>query len=177
MNWDAVSAISEVIGAAAVVASLVFVGVQLRSNTKVLKLTFTDSSVHRFKESVIRLAESEQLSELLLRGVPDPEMLDGQDSYRFSLMIQAYILEYSNFYMHYKAGALDKQTFESLDSQMRNFCNAPGLKAYWERSGNNYPAEFREYMNNEVLGNFDPNWALPGSPSKDTPNKSVESDT
>ena len=70
MNWEAISAVSEVVGAVAVVASLVFVGVQLRSNTKALKLTFTDSSVHQFKESVIRLAESEQLSAILLRGCP-----------------------------------------------------------------------------------------------------------
>ena len=177
MNWEAISAVSEVVGAVAVVASLVFVGVQLRSNTKALKLTFTDSSVHQFKESVIRLAESEQLSEILLRGVPDPDAIDGQDSYRFTLLIQAYILQYSNFYLHYKAGSLDRQTFESLDSQMRNFCNAPGLKAYWKRSGNNYPEEFREYMNKEVLGNFDPDWALTGAQLKNPPNKAMESDT
>lgn len=177
MNWEAVAAISEVVGAAAVVASLVFVGVQLRSNTKALKLTFTDSSVSRFKDSLTRLAESEQLSEILLRGVPDARSVEGLDLYRFTLLIQSYILDYSNFYTHYKAGALDQQTFESLDSQMRNFCNAPGLKAYWERSGKNFPVEFRNYMNNEVMGNIDPSWGLPGAKPGDNPKNPLEAGT
>lgn len=111
MSWDAVSAISEVVGAVEVVASLVFGGIQLRSNTKVSKLTFTDSSVQSFEDSIVRLSENERLSEILLRGVLEPESVDGVDSYRFALLIQAHILDYSNFYMHYEAGARDEQTF------------------------------------------------------------------
>ena len=176
MNWEAMSSIAEVVGAIAVVASLVFVGIQLKSNTKALRLSFTNGAVASFKESLSRLAEDEQVSEILFRGVPDADALEGLDLYRFTLQIQAYFLDYSNFYLHYRSGALDEETFEALDSQMRNFCNTPGLSAYWRRSGNNYPARFREYMDNSVLGNLDPLWLPTGMTTSDPPNNSFGTD-
>lgn len=163
MNWDAISSISDLVGAVAVVASLVFVGIQLKSNTKALRLSSTNTVVEQFTDGLARLSENIEQAELLYKGVPAPETLEGVDAYRFSLQIQVYMLNYANFYFQYKSGAMDDDIFTSLDSQMRNFCNTPGLTAYWRKSGGNYPASFRKYIEESVLGNFDPLWSLPGA--------------
>ena len=39
MNWDAIDAIGEILGASAVVASLVYLAVQIRHNTKQVDAT------------------------------------------------------------------------------------------------------------------------------------------
>ena len=164
MNWDAAAAVGELIGAAAVVASLVFVGMQLRSNTRALRLSFTNDSVGRFRDSLMRLAENAETAAIVLRGAAQEAGLEGLDRYRFQLLIQAYMHEYSTLYMNYRSGAIDQQTFESLDSQMRNFCNAPGLRGYWAQSGGNFPAAFRDYMDTRVLGLAEPGWRMAGAP-------------
>lgn len=43
MNWEAISAISEVVGAVAVVVSLIYLALQIRQNTKVVRGTTLDS--------------------------------------------------------------------------------------------------------------------------------------
>lgn len=57
---------------------------------------------------------------------------------------------------------MDDDIFSSLDSQMKKFFNSPGITAYWKRSGGNYPASFRTYTEESVLGDFYPQWSLPG---------------
>ncbi len=39
MNWEAIGAIAEAVGAAGVIASLVYLGTQIRSNTRAAKAT------------------------------------------------------------------------------------------------------------------------------------------
>ena len=142
-------------------ASLVFVGLQLRRNTTALRLSSTNSVIENWTGGLTRLSENVEQAEVIYKGIPNPESLEGLDAYRFSLQIQAYLLSYANFYFQYQAGAMDDDIFSSLDSQMKNFCNSPGITAYWKRSGGNYPASFRTYMEEWVLGDFDPKWSLP----------------
>ena len=46
MSWDAVGAIAEAIGALAVVVSIVYLAVQIKSGTKALRTTLRDSAFH-----------------------------------------------------------------------------------------------------------------------------------
>jgi hypothetical protein len=41
INWDAVSAMAEIIGVITVVGSLIFIGFQMRQNTKALNMNST----------------------------------------------------------------------------------------------------------------------------------------
>jgi hypothetical protein len=45
MNWEAVGSIAELVGAIAIVTSLVFVGLQLRRNTTALRLSSTNTVI------------------------------------------------------------------------------------------------------------------------------------
>jgi hypothetical protein len=44
MNWDAITAIAELIGAAAVVLSLIYLAIQVRTGARALQTTMRDSS-------------------------------------------------------------------------------------------------------------------------------------
>ena len=112
--------------------------------------------------NLVKLARDENLAQLMFKGIPDPSVLQGVEFYRFTLQIQAVVLNYSNIYMLHQSGALDAESFESLDSQMRNFCNSPGISSYWARSGSNFPRAFRQYMDNDVLKEKTPGGRWPG---------------
>ncbi|MEQ8663425.1 MAG: hypothetical protein RLW62_21620 [Gammaproteobacteria bacterium] len=160
MNWAAISSISDLIAALAVVASLVFVGLQLRSNTKALRLSSTNTIVEQFTSGVTRIAENPGMSGILFRGIQDPDALAGEERYRFNLALQSILFVYANIHHHYQSGTLDHDIFESMDSQMRNLCNSPGFVGYWARSGENFPARFRAHMEQNVLGRHDPAWSV-----------------
>jgi hypothetical protein len=83
LNWDAIGAIGEIIGAIAVVLSLVFLGVQLRQNTRAMdernKLERT-AALDRHTDSVSRwrgdLARHEDLAEIWYKGLQDQPLTE-----------------------------------------------------------------------------------------------------
>lgn len=49
MNWEAISAISDIVGSIAVVASIGFLAFQVKSNTAVIKTTGRQNVANEFK--------------------------------------------------------------------------------------------------------------------------------
>ena len=163
-NWDAIAAMAEVVGVVGVIASLIFVGFQMRQTAKAIGITSTHAVQEAFRDSVLRLAESETLSAILHKEVPDPGSGTGLEQYRFALYIQSVLELYANAHYQCAVGALDQSTWRSLDAQIGNFMQTPGLRAYWERSGANYPQAFVSYINDEVLmRSQDQGYGLPGT--------------
>ncbi len=62
MNWDAIGAIGEILGAAAVFASLIYLAVQTKQNTRALK----SAAFHQIRSS---------FSEVSLAVVQDPSLV------------------------------------------------------------------------------------------------------
>lgn len=71
INWEAISSIAEVTGAAAVIISLVYLAVQIRSGTQALKTSTRDASFHHIMEWNYALSQSSDLPALFHRGCED----------------------------------------------------------------------------------------------------------
>ena len=73
INWDAVAALSEALGVIVVVASLIFVGVQMRQNTLAIKLTAAQAVSERNTNWARLIPENEHLAEILWEGLQGVE--------------------------------------------------------------------------------------------------------
>ena len=151
INWGAVSAISEALGVIAIVASLIFVGLQMRQTTKAINVNSNHGVQEALRDQVMRIADSETLSSIFHREIPAAGTVTELDEYRFALIMQASIQLYANVYYQHSVRALDGATWDSIDAQLGNFLKTPGAQAYWQRSGSNYPEDFENYLNNHVF--------------------------
>ena len=174
MNWEAAGAIGEIVGAVAVVASLAFVGFQLRQNTRAMRLSSTNDVLTQFEEKIAWIADSEEVAGLFFRGVPNPESLEGMDRYRFTLACQGTYFYMAKAHYQFRSGTLDPEMWEAIRSQMSNFMNAPGMSSYWHNHGSNFPAEFRKFVENEVFVGADEGWSLAGTNMPTPKEPSVE---
>ena len=151
INWEAVTALSEAFGVIAVVASLIFVGLQMRQAAKAINVNSNQGVQEALRDQVMRLAESETLSSIFQREIPAAGTVTELDEYRFALLMQGSIQLYANAYYQHSVGALDGATWDSIDAQFGNFLKTPGAQAYWQRSGSNYPEDFENYLNDHVF--------------------------
>lgn len=90
MNWEAIGAIGEIIGAAGVVATLVYLTYQIRQNTIQLeqntlaaKAAAQNASNEALRENRKAIFETLDMSEIYLRGNQKPEELDEVDRILF----------------------------------------------------------------------------------------------
>ena len=87
MNWDALSAISESLGAIGVLASLLYLGTQIRQNTVWLRQQAFQMSTNEVRRWASHFSDSQANSELFLRGQRDHASLNSIERFRFTMMI------------------------------------------------------------------------------------------
>jgi hypothetical protein len=69
MNWDAIGAIGETVGAVAVVISLVYLAIQMRSQNRETRLSTINSSLTTWNSLMAMVAENSELADIWNRGL------------------------------------------------------------------------------------------------------------
>ena len=87
INWEAVSAVGQIIGAIAVVISVVYLAVQVRSNARQMRLASMRSMSDAFNRWLQSMAENPHIGELWYRGMRDFDSFDGADLARYSALM------------------------------------------------------------------------------------------
>ena len=83
VNWEAISAIGQIVGAIAVVVSLIYLAKEVRSSARATRLA-SGRSMEASSFGCLNNSQSNpDLSELYYRGLHDFESLEGADLIRF----------------------------------------------------------------------------------------------
>jgi hypothetical protein len=88
VNWEAISAIGQIVGAIAVVVSLIYLAREVRSSAHATQLASRHSMEDIFIRWSQQLADNQNLRELYYRGLHDFESLEGADLVGFGILIQ-----------------------------------------------------------------------------------------
>jgi len=133
MNFKTINEVAELVGMVAIVASLIFVGLEMRQSHKIalaeVEAAFVSTSVEI--ESLIS-----DNSEVWARGIADEE-LDGSDAAIFESILE--VLSNRNWSMQEQMRLLDRN--EAADLNVHRFAaylhRRPGLRRAWaEREAN-----------------------------------------
>ena len=77
MNWEMIGAIAESVGALGVIASLVYLAIQIRDGTRATRRTNAHDVNESFRAWWAQLSESEETASIRQRGLTDPRDLVG----------------------------------------------------------------------------------------------------
>jgi hypothetical protein len=113
MNWDAIVAISQLVAAVGVVLSLIFVGLQIKQNTRALQRTEHNSTMEQW--TVIRqaIAQHRDIAELMTAGLNGERDLDAADQLRVEQMLQENAWAAFHIWDRTQRGIFPKGTFEA----------------------------------------------------------------
>lgn len=146
MSWDAVGAIAELPGGLATVATIAYLAVQIRQNTRSVQA----SSAATYREGNAAfstlIAENEELAELYYRGLDEPDSLSPLEWNRFlnlTSMVLTYLHEAEALQA---AGVLPEGPARTRDAQVRFFATKPGFRAMYEEHREAQPPDFRTRM-------------------------------
>jgi hypothetical protein len=104
VNWEAISAIGQIVGAIALVISLLYVASEVHRNTRATHLAAMRSMHDAFNRWVQQIAEHPDLRELYYRGIHDFDSLEGADLVGFSsLMHGAFRNSEERYHLHARA--------------------------------------------------------------------------
>ncbi len=126
MAWEIIGVVAEVIGAVAVVVTLIFLAVEVRRNRHATQAASADAQASGINSLNSVLVSDPGLVDLWLAGLADPTQLDAQSRMRLAMHLQSYVNHYIALRRHYDAGSLAEGNW---DFGWQPFCallNTPG---------------------------------------------------
>lgn len=130
MNWDAIGATGEVLGALAVLVTLIYLAAQIRQNTATVATSTYDSLVNEINHINIAIAESDELASIVYRGMYDPDSLNDMEGIRFSFVLRAVCNQWLKMFRLYEKGVVSRSEFELYGGEMAQTFNTPGGKIF-----------------------------------------------
>jgi hypothetical protein len=133
MNWEAIGATAELLGALAVVATLVFLIKQIRDSSTMIQNSTAQSTSESISDWARQLTENPDLYRIYRAGLKDDSSLSKEERGLFDLVLFQAFHANSSIYFQYRNGGFGIDRWES---EVRIFAinyNTPGGRASWER--------------------------------------------
>src|SRR5436190_22564529 len=109
MNWDAINAISQLISSVAVVVSVLYLAVQLRSSTRVARVAAMDAAAAALRDVTKPFMENAELGRIWRIGLENLEALSPEDQARLFHAAHQVLKAVETIPYHYGYGLLDIQ--------------------------------------------------------------------
>ena len=137
MNWDAIGAFAEILGATGVVVSLLYLGAQIRSNTRMMKARAGFDATHSwasFNETAAASWPDELWESTVTSFDPSASHTDFSESQRsrIGIAFRALFQKLEGQYFLHKHGYLDSALWEKRRVWARGLIDLPFYRHWWE---------------------------------------------
>jgi hypothetical protein len=133
---------SEIIASVAVVLSLVYVGAQIRQNTKATQANTAQSLYSMHSQRLLLVYQDPDLSELSLRAQMRPLELTAVDTLRLNADLNLGINVFEAAFTNGENGTLEREMAESWLKGLDTWVCKPLARPYWNRVKSEYVSGF-----------------------------------
>jgi hypothetical protein len=155
MSWDAIGAIAESLAAIGVIASLVYLGVQLKSNAIASGVEAKLATVKMLIEFNDKFIHHPELYDLWDRGKSGTSKLTDDEYARFSSLLMNSFWCVSAGYYQKVAGKLSDGDWFEVESIMDIWMENEGIRKWWARhAGRRFNPDFVAYVNKKYETEF-----------------------
>ena len=109
-----ISIVTEIVGAVAIVISLIFVGIQFIENTKATKSATAASTVGTISSWYSDMGNNQQSSSLFWNFMANPDSLTSEERFQVIIILHGLFLTFQNSYYLSQEGTLDSRIQESI---------------------------------------------------------------
>ena len=141
LNWDAIAAIGEILGAIAVVATLLYLSKQIRQNSMAVQVSA--EQWNRWSEI---LASSHDLAEIVARGNRSYIDLPDADSLRYGAYAQMFFDNAESYRTLVQDHDVDKD-MSVIEEIVRRRIRSKGMSEWWDENTADYDDAFVAWIN------------------------------
>ncbi len=129
MNWEAIGAVGEILGAFAVVVSLLYLATQIRQNSRIVKGS-TVQSITQTQQSDLRC--SGDYGEFFLKMIEEPESLTKLEAFKLGEWYTAAMMARQNEYIQFRQNLVDEHIWHGCLGIIQNILAIPWGRNWWE---------------------------------------------
>ena len=146
MNWDAIGAIGEIVGALAVVVTLGYLAVQVRQNSQAVKNSAAQSLLSEANESLRVASSHPDTARAVILGQTLFEELSEAEKAQFITWMFSWMRTIEQAYFQYEQGYIDEEIWEGHTAHHRQLINSPAIDVWWSQRRCFFSQKFQKYM-------------------------------
>ena len=150
MSLELIIAVCEVVGAVAVVVSLIYVGYQIRDNTTSQHAMMHQHLSDSQNEANRGISERPEVAELLAKANDDLMALSAADRIRLDFVYFTFFNLWHSAFANYRRGMLEERIWRQWDDGYEWLFVRPATKEVWRGLENIYEPEFRAHVESKV---------------------------
>ena len=149
MNWDAIGAIGEVIGALAVVVTLLFLSQQLRQNTRTVRNAYRSQMAETVSNS-ISVMQNPEFARILVVALNDSDALTPEEQVVFGSFILRIVRIWEDAYFQWVEGDYESGAWLANRAYMLDTLSNPEARKVFDTRKKWFDARFVEYVEAEL---------------------------
>lgn len=153
MTLSDLASLGNLVGGIAVLASLAYLALQVRQNTKHTRALIYTNRATRVEDFNLRMchASDTTLDSCLAGGRADSNMNEAQ-LLRFYSFCRASFFDAQDTFRQHQEGLLSRDAYDGLVAIMKSRFSEPGMRAGWAVQRDTFSSEFRTFMDQMVRG-------------------------
>jgi len=145
MNWNVVVAVSEVVGAIAVVVTLIYLAAQIKQNTQMVRSEITKDLFVTANAKLLGIASNPELRKAAAKliNIAEPELVE-------SFVLISVLREFELQFVLRTSNLLDPAVMDSYDSAVPVWLGSDAARQWWASNKADYNSNFVTYIDNLV---------------------------
>lgn len=135
MTLEDLGNLGDFIGGLAVIATLIYLALQIRQNTFLLRRSVEQTTRADSTAVLHLLAQSPENAAVFHRGQVDSDALSPEERTHFYLLMQANFYHLQFGYAAYKGGTQTESGWQVQWRTVQYFISRPGVRSWWKRQG------------------------------------------
>ena len=150
MSLEDLGNLGEFVGAIAVVASLIYLAVQVRQNTRSVRASTYQAVVSASADINAMIAQDETLARIFRLGLADVSELTDDERMRLDFFLGQWFNMFENLYLQREHGTIDAEFFDAKRDLILRWLSQPGLKKWWNNRSYMYARRFRDFVSENL---------------------------
>ena len=148
MTLEGVYFITQIIAALAVIASLLYVGLQLKQNTQAIRAAAVQSITETVATNATNIAANPANALLFRRGLADYAELSNTEKAQFVQLMNGIFLSQDSIFWLYSNGSFPEELWQRELGALRAWLATPGGKSAWDQAFLSTP--FRHHIESSM---------------------------
>jgi hypothetical protein len=144
MNLDDIGNVAELISAIAVLATLIYLSIQIRQNRQVLSSQTLLVAIQNFNEINQGIVADADVARIWATGSANPEALSEGDATRFFMLARQVVNAYMALFWLYRDGVLSEARWKGFGFDL--VAGLPGIRRYFDDQAPIMEADFVSYV-------------------------------
>jgi len=148
MNWEAIGALGEVVGAGAVVVTLIYLAGQVRHATRAAQAAAVQTASALDQEFLLAIGQDAETARIWTTYMfGDPSTLSEDEQARGFFLMGSTIRRLENVHLQHRLGTISDEVWESRLGMYRSVAQSPAYSAFRAGPASGWMSgEFIDYM-------------------------------